>query len=104
MFSKILDDYENHKDVINEDDLLWKYKWVWSSTFDIPEIPMEQVEAVGEDYKTRILAGTDILCGVNYQRWCGGGIMDDGSMTRQRNILIRCWRRKWTTSRVRLVN
>ena len=54
MFSKILDDYENHKDVIKEDDLLWKYKWIWSSTFDIPEIPMEQVEAVGEDYAERI--------------------------------------------------
>lgn len=55
VFSKILDDYENHKDVIKEDDLLWKYKWIWACTFDLPEIPMEQVQAVGEDYKTRIL-------------------------------------------------
>lgn len=47
--------YENHKDQINEDDILWKYKWIWSCTFDLPSIPMEQVEAVGEDYKTRIL-------------------------------------------------
>lgn len=55
VFSKILDNYENHKDLINEDDILWKYKWIWSCTFDLPSIPMEQVEAVGEDYKTRIL-------------------------------------------------
>ena len=55
VFSKILDSYENHKDQINEDDILWKYKWIWSCTFDLPSIPMEQVEAVGEDYKTRIL-------------------------------------------------
>lgn len=55
VFSKILDDYENHKDVIKEDDLLWKYKWIWSCTFDLPEIPMEQVKAVGEDYRMRIL-------------------------------------------------
>ncbi len=55
VFSKILDDYENHKDVIKEDDILWKYKWIWACTFDLPSIPMEQVEAVGEDYKTRIL-------------------------------------------------
>lgn len=54
VFSKILDDYENHKDVIKEEDLLWKYKWIWSCTFDIPDIPMEQIMAVGEDYKTRI--------------------------------------------------
>lgn len=27
VFSKILDNYENHKDLINEDDILWKYKW-----------------------------------------------------------------------------
>ena len=68
VFSKILDDYENHKDVIKEDDLLWKYKWIWSSTFDIPEIPMEQVEAVGEDYKTRILRNGYSLRSY-YQRW-----------------------------------
>ena len=68
VFSKILDDYENHKDVIKEDDLLWKYKWIWSSTFDIPEIPMEQVEAVGEDYKTRILRNGYSLRSF-YQRW-----------------------------------
>ena len=35
VFSKILDDYENHKDVIKEDDLLWKYKWIWACTFDL---------------------------------------------------------------------
>lgn len=55
VFSRILDDYENHKDVIKENDLLWKYKWVWSCLFDIPEIPMEKIGAVSEDYKTRIL-------------------------------------------------
>ena len=36
VFSKILDSYENHKDQINEDDILWKYKWIWSCTFDLP--------------------------------------------------------------------
>ena len=74
VFSKILDDYENHKDVIKEDDLLWKYKWIWSSTFDIPEIPMEQVEAVGEDYRP-VSCGTDILCGViiSAGRWNAHG-------------------------------
>ena len=37
-------------------------------TFDIPEIPMEQVEAVGEDYKTRILRNGYSLRSF-YQRW-----------------------------------
>ena len=37
VFSKILDNYENHKDLINEDDILWKYKWIWSCTFDLPK-------------------------------------------------------------------
>ena len=36
VFSKILDNYENHKDLINEDDILWKYKWIWSCTFVFP--------------------------------------------------------------------
>lgn len=74
VFSKILDDYENHKDVIKEDDLLWKYKWIWSSTFDIPEIPMEQVEAVGRIIRP-VSCGTDILYGVfiSAGRWNAHG-------------------------------
>lgn len=68
VFSRILDDYENHKDLIKEDDLLWKYKWIWSSTFDIPDVPMEQVKAVGEDYKTRILRNGYSLR-TYYHRW-----------------------------------
>lgn len=68
VFSKILDDYENHKDLINEDDLLWKYKWIWSCTFDLPDIPMEQVKAVGEDYKNRILRNGYSLR-TYYHRW-----------------------------------
>ena len=68
VFSKILDDYENHKDVIKEDDLLWKYKWIWACTFDLPEIPMEQVQAIGEDYKTRILRNGYSLRSY-YHRW-----------------------------------
>ena len=68
VFSKILDDYENHKDVIKEDDLLWKYKWIWACTFDLPEIPMEKVQAIGEDYKTRILRNGYSLRSY-YHRW-----------------------------------
>lgn len=70
VFSRILDDYENHKDVIKENDLLWKYKWVWSCLFDIPEIPMEKIMAVGEDYKTRILRNGYSLRSY-YHRWAG---------------------------------
>lgn len=68
VFSRILDDYENHKDLIKEDDFLWKYKWIWASTFDIPDVPMEQVKAVGEDYKTRILRNGYSLR-TYYHRW-----------------------------------
>lgn len=68
VFSKILDDYENHKDIIKEDDLLWKYKWIWACTFDVPDIPMEQVNAVGEDYKTRIFRNGYSLR-TYYHRW-----------------------------------
>lgn len=55
VFSKILDDYENNKDLVDEYELLWKYKWIWVCALDVPEIPKEQVEAIGEDYKARIL-------------------------------------------------
>ena len=55
VFSRILDDYENNKDLIQEDDILWKYKWIWGCAFDLPEIPKVQVDAIAEDFKTRIL-------------------------------------------------
>lgn len=55
VFFKILDSYENYKDQINEDDILWKYKWIWFCIFDFFSILMEQVEVVGEDYKICIL-------------------------------------------------
>lgn len=55
VFSQILNDYENHKDLINEDDILWKYKWIWGSAFDLPEVPTSQLDAIAEDFKTRIL-------------------------------------------------
>lgn len=55
VFAKILDDYERHKELIDESSLLWKYKWIWGSTFDLPDVPLERIEAVGEDYKARIL-------------------------------------------------
>ena len=54
--------------MIKEDDLLWKYKWIWACTFDLPEIPMEQVQAIGEDYKTRILRNGYSLRSY-YHRW-----------------------------------
>lgn len=55
VFSRVLDDYENNKDLISENDILWKYKWIWGCAFDVPEIPKAQVDAIAEDYKTRIL-------------------------------------------------
>lgn len=55
VFSRVLDDYENNKDLISENDLLWKYKWIWGCAFDLPEIPKAQVDAIAEDYKTRVL-------------------------------------------------
>ncbi|WP_455585354.1 hypothetical protein [Bacteroides sp.] len=55
VFSRILDDYENNKDLIREDDILWKYKWIWGAAFDLPEISQTQVDAIAEDFKTRIL-------------------------------------------------
>ena len=68
VINRAIDYYENHKDVIKEDDLLWKYKWIWACTFDLPEIPMEQVQAIGEDYKTRILRNGYSLRSY-YHRW-----------------------------------
>ena len=68
VFSKVLDDYENNKDLIDEDDLLWKYKWIWATAFDLPEITLDQIRAIGDDYKERILRNGYTLRSY-YQRW-----------------------------------
>ena len=96
VFSKILDDYENHKDVIKEDDLLWKYKWIWACKllknrpiFSIfRRFRWNRCRQSGRIIKP-VSSGTDILCGVIFTAglWNVSGC---GSMTRRKNTLIKC--------------
>lgn len=55
VFSRILDDYENNKDLISENDILWKYKWICGAAFDVPEVSQSQIDAILEDFKIRTL-------------------------------------------------
>ena len=50
VFSRILDDYENNKDLISENDILWKYKWICGAAFDVPEVSQSQIDAILEDF------------------------------------------------------
>ena len=60
VFSKILDDYENHKDVIKEDDLLWKYKWIWLVRSIFRRSRWSRYRQLGRIIKP-VSSGTDIL-------------------------------------------
>ena len=88
VFSKILDDYENHKDVIKEDDLLWKYKWIWLVRSIFRRSRWSRYRQLGRIIKP-VSSGTDILRGVIITAglWNVSGC---GSMTRRKNTLIKC--------------
>ncbi|NDV59809.1 hypothetical protein [Bacteroides sp. 519] len=53
-FSWILNAYEQHPDWFDENDFLWEYKWILGSMYNNPEVSMEQIETILEDFKNRL--------------------------------------------------
>lgn len=53
-FSWVLNAYEEHPGWFDESDFLWYYKWVLRSMYDNPNVPMEQINVIMEDFKTRL--------------------------------------------------
>lgn len=53
-FSWLLNAYENHPDWFDENDFLWQYKWILGEMFNNPQVSMEQIEAILDDFKTRL--------------------------------------------------
>lgn len=53
-FSWILNAYEEHPDWFDESDFLWQYKWILGEMYNNPEVSMEQIEHILEDFKTRL--------------------------------------------------
>jgi len=53
-FSWILNAYEQHPDWFDESDFLWEYKWIVRTMYDNPDVSMEQIQAILEDFKTRL--------------------------------------------------
>ncbi|NDV64168.1 hypothetical protein [Bacteroides sp. 224] len=54
-FTWILNAYEQHPDWFDENDFLWEYKWVLGAMYCNPDVSMEQIESILEDFKTRLL-------------------------------------------------
>lgn len=54
-FSSILNAYEAHPDWFDENDFLWQYKWILGDMYNNPQVSLEQIEAIMEDFKTRLL-------------------------------------------------
>lgn len=53
-FSWIINAYEMHPDLFDENDYLWMYKWVLHDTTSNPQLSMEQLNAIREDFRTRM--------------------------------------------------
>lgn len=53
-FSWILNAYEEHPDWFDESDFLWQYKWILGEMYNNPDVSMEQIEHILEDFKTRL--------------------------------------------------
>lgn len=53
-FSWLLNAYEEHPDWFDESDFLWQYKWILGEMYNNPEVSMEQIENILEDFKERL--------------------------------------------------
>ena len=55
VFSRILDDYENNKDLISEILMNNDFICLQVAAFDVPEVSQSQIDAILEDFKIRTL-------------------------------------------------
>ena len=69
-FVWIVNAYDEHPDWFDESDFLWKYKWVINSMYHNPDLSVEQIDAVFEDFKTRLTRNGYGLRAY-YERWYG---------------------------------
>ncbi len=53
-FSWILNAYEEHPDWFDESDFLWQYKWILGEMYNNPDVSMEQINHIMEDFKGRL--------------------------------------------------
>lgn len=53
-FSWLLNAYESHPDWFDENDFLWQYKWILGEMYNNPQVSLEQVQNIMEDFKTRL--------------------------------------------------
>ncbi len=53
-FTWVLNAYENHPDWFDENDFLWQYKWVLGEMYNNPQVSMEQINSIMDDFKTRL--------------------------------------------------
>lgn len=53
-FSWMLNAYDENPENYVVSTLLWRYKWIIGELFSNPEVPLEQIKVVLEDYKRRV--------------------------------------------------
>lgn len=60
-FSWILNTYEEHPDWFDESDFLWQYKWILGEMYNNPDVSLEQINHIMEDFKNRLLRNGYVL-------------------------------------------
>lgn len=53
-FSWLINAYESEPDLFDENDFLWMYKWILSEMYSNPDVSLEQLQHILEDFKTRM--------------------------------------------------
>lgn len=53
-FSWLLNAYQAHPGWFDENDFLWQYKWILGEMYTNPEVSSGQIQAILEDFKTRL--------------------------------------------------
>ncbi len=76
-FSWCLSKYDEDPELVDEFDLLWKYKWVVNSLTNFPQISKRQITSMQDDMEARYLKADFNLRPVNYLRWINSLHMGD---------------------------
>lgn len=53
-FSWVLNAYETNPELFDESDFLWMYKWILSEMYSNPDVSLEQIQNILEDFKVRM--------------------------------------------------
>lgn len=69
-FAWLLNACDQHPDLFDEDELLWKYKWMISAARNNAGISLQQIDQISDDFKTRLQRNGYSLRAYYGQKFC----------------------------------